>query len=102
MAIQYLVYFAYLVVLGIDILRVVKRARMVHIDRKDVTWLTMCFSVALVAVLLIVGVLFHYKVNDNASYIIIAAMILVWVSFTTTVINLLQMMRAEKEQTLKV
>lgn len=100
MAIQYLVFFAYLVVLGIDILRVAKCARMVHLDRNDVTWLTMCFSGALAAILLIVGILFRYNVDDNASYFILAAVIFVWLSFTTAVINLLHTRRDKKQQTL--
>ena len=79
------------IVLGLDILRVMKRARVAGVDAK---WLVVAFAGALVAVLLAIGLLFYYQYNEIISYFIISAVVLVWVTFSSVVCSLLDIVGA--------
>jgi hypothetical protein len=81
-------------VLGVDVFRVVKRARIASLARDDMNVLVMSYSIALLAALAVIGMATYFgpKIGSNAWYWMMIGVVAVWQALSGCVLNLLVVM----------
>lgn len=95
MSIDYVVLLLFTLVLGVDVVRAIRLARCIDLKRQDMQLLILCYCGALAGSLVAAGALMVSKVNDSVACYIIGGMILIWISLSEVIRNLLVLMNPD-------